>query len=211
MSQTTQSSVELRKVVRKYNLITGKNISHFPSLDEGIKRLNRASQEYKMMLENQTPEEGLQEIETPEQQEAREARNEKISKGVTETWQDDAIRTSRRQRHVVEVAGYGLYPSTFKAFTALDLPINKHIGFRKQLKVEKILAFKHEEKEYTFQIIEKSLNEKGEVIDHTPLLFDGYTPEQLGAKTSKPKPVKEPKVKKERVSKKSKDEQIISQ
>lgn len=44
------------------------------------------------------------------------------------------------------------YRSVLKAFQELELPISKHQAFRKQLKTEGELAFKHDGKTYNFKV-----------------------------------------------------------
>lgn len=61
-----------------------------------------------------------------------------ISAGVKESWENPKTREERLTRHGVEVYDgvvfVGKFTSTYQAFVALDLPINKHIPFRGKLK-----------------------------------------------------------------------------
>jgi hypothetical protein len=124
-----------------------------------------------LILENQTPEESLQEIETLEQQESRKVRNEKISESVKKnglsylsnlklsesvkkTWEDPIVRQKRGEHHAVKVENYGEFSSVADAFRKLDLPMNKHKEFRLKLKAEKTQTFRFEDKEYIFKLIE---------------------------------------------------------
>jgi hypothetical protein len=59
----------------------------------------------------------------------------KISAGVAASWTKPEVRAARRQRSAVEVDGT-IYPSVYKAFLALDLPVSVHIPFRGELKAK---------------------------------------------------------------------------
>lgn len=55
------------------------------------------------------------------------------SAAVSATWQDPAVAAARSMRNAVIVEGVR-YSSVGKAFTALNLPMNKHVNFRIKLK-----------------------------------------------------------------------------
>lgn len=53
--------------------------------------------------------------------------------GGSRGWDDPAVRAARAQRDHVRAAGVE-YRSVLAAFVALELPVSRHIAFRKQLK-----------------------------------------------------------------------------
>ena len=55
------------------------------------------------------------------------------SAAVSTTWQNPAVAAARSSRNAVVVDGV-TYSSVGKAFTALGLPMNKHVNFRIALK-----------------------------------------------------------------------------
>jgi hypothetical protein len=59
---------------------------------------------------------------------------------VRKSWSDKNTHDLRSARHHVVVNGVG-YRSVRAAFTALGMPLSKHIKFRAQLKAAKVLAW----------------------------------------------------------------------
>lgn len=62
------------------------------------------------------------------------------AEGVSHSWKDPAVAEARKQRHAVSVGGV-VYKSVTEAFKALDLPLNRHIAFRAQLKADGAKVF----------------------------------------------------------------------
>lgn len=61
--------------------------------------------------------------------------------GVSESWKNPMTYQARVTRDGVEVEGKGQFRSVRQAFLILNLPLTKHIGFRKDLKKQKALEF----------------------------------------------------------------------
>jgi hypothetical protein len=75
------------------------------------------------------------------------------AEGVSDSWKDPAVAEARKQRHAVSVGGV-MYKSVTEAFKALDLPLNRHIAFRAQLKAEGNKVFTHNDVNYEFKLEE---------------------------------------------------------
>jgi hypothetical protein len=58
------------------------------------------------------------------------------SAAAANSWSDPSVRAKRTKRHKVKVAGKGEFVSVRKAFEELNLPLSKHIRFRKDLVAE---------------------------------------------------------------------------
>ena len=67
--------------------------------------------------------------------------NEARSIGVRNSWNDPAVQERRRLRDKVSVAGHGSFRSVRAAFEELELPLQKHIKFRMELKATKTAEF----------------------------------------------------------------------
>jgi hypothetical protein len=80
----------------------------------------------------------------------RQINNEARSIGVRNSWNDPAVQERRRLRDKVSVAGQGSFRSVRAAFEELELPLQKHIKFRMELKATKTAEFSG----YKFTIIE---------------------------------------------------------
>lgn len=65
----------------------------------------------------------------------KQASNEARSEGVAKSWKDKGVAEKRSKRHFVRVNGQE-FGSVRAAFVALNLPLNKHIKFRMELKAE---------------------------------------------------------------------------
>lgn len=83
----------------------------------------------------------------------------KNNEEVRKSWELDHVRAARTTRHGVTVtesrvdfeANHGPYKSTFKAFVALGLPLNKHTTFRAELKKEGKATIG----DFTFSLVER--------------------------------------------------------
>jgi len=76
---------------------------------------------------------------------------EERSANIAATWADPAVRAARAARHPVIVAGVP-YASVAKAFTALGLPMNKHVAFRAKLAAAGEGDFEHDGKVHSFTV-----------------------------------------------------------
>lgn len=66
-----------------------------------------------------------------------------LSEAIRESWKDSTTAVKRSARNKVEVDGQE-YPSVRQAFIDLNLPLEKHIKFRMELKAAgKLKAFDH--------------------------------------------------------------------
>ena len=63
------------------------------------------------------------------------------------------VAKARATRHAVKVAGKGEFPSSFKAFQALRLPVGRHNRFRLQLKAAGKAVFEAGKRSFTFSIV----------------------------------------------------------
>jgi len=74
------------------------------------------------------------------------------SAAVAVSWTDPEVAAARCVKSKVKVDGVE-YGSVLKAFIALQLPVNKHIGFRAKLKASGNEVFKHEHVEHNFVLV----------------------------------------------------------
>lgn len=118
------SSMSTRDIVARYNAITGKNITKFENRAIAEKRL-AAVMSNEGNSQNSETSAGIR---------------AKISESVRASWRDTEVRARRTKRDKVVADGI-VYGSVKQAFVALDLPLQKHIAFRAQLKAARELDF----------------------------------------------------------------------
>jgi len=143
-------------LVAEYNRLTGKNIKKFSSRKAAERQVASARTGKILPLTNAV--EGKPEPKKakakPKTKVSEKEMREHMSAATKKTWKDEAVAKKRAQRHGVNVEGKH-YRSVAAAFTALRLPMGRHIPFRMELKKTKRLTFKHGEKSYIFTIAEK--------------------------------------------------------
>jgi len=110
-----------KELVDKYNTLTGKSIKKFASRAAAEKQVAAAMAAAKP---------------------APKAKIKKASAGggVAGSWQDKAVAAARSKKDRVKVGG-AEYRSVGAAFVALNLPMNKHIAFRSELKSKSRATF----------------------------------------------------------------------
>ncbi len=79
-----------------------------------------------------------------------------VSEATTESWKNDKVRRARMNRQKVSVRteeSSKEYKSVQKAFEELNLPLSRVQRFRKALKHDGVLDFKHDNIVYCFEIV----------------------------------------------------------
>lgn len=80
-----------------------------------------------------------------------------LSQAIADSWKLEGVTEARMTRHGVEVTvdgeSHGDFKSVAAAFTALGLPMTKHIRFRMLVKKEGRAIFQHDDVNYTFSLI----------------------------------------------------------
>lgn len=145
-------SAEMDALVTEYNQLTGKAIKRFASITIGKQRLAQV----KFRLDN--PE--AKPEPKPKKFVRKAARNEKLSDGVRNSWDDEDTAQRRGKRHGAQVNGGEIYKSVWAAFEALKLPLPRVITFRKQLKQKMKADFEYEGKTYAFALVPRPKKEK---------------------------------------------------
>lgn len=129
---TPITDMKTSDMVAEYNALTGKSIKKFSSRAAGEKQLTQARAE---KIEAMGDDELLEALGVKPP-----AKSLTRADGVRKSWSDKNTHDLRSARHRVAVNGVE-YRSVRAAFTALDLPLSKHIKFRSQLKAAKVLAW----------------------------------------------------------------------
>lgn len=115
------------ELIQEYNALTGKSIAKFASRIAGEQQVTRARQAAGLDT-NHVPEIQL------ETHKPREDVNVVRAEGARRSWDNIEVFNKRRQRTNVAVEGHGEFRSVAAAFKALNLPMNRHIPFRADLK-----------------------------------------------------------------------------
>lgn len=143
-------SAEMDALVTEYNQLTGKAIKRFASIAIGKQRLEQAR------FRRDNPD-----VKPEKKKPVRKAaRNEKISDGVRNSWDDEETAQRRGKRHGAQVNGKEIYKSVWAAFEALNLPLSRVITFRKELKQKMTANFEHEGTTYAFALVPRPKQEK---------------------------------------------------
>lgn len=139
------------QMLEEYNELSGKSVKKFSSRAAGENQLTkiRAEKLAEQQTEEKQVEQNTQNTESKEVKEVVPARTR--SEGVSESWNNEDVAAKRRQRNGVVVRGVE-YRSVLDAFEKLDLPVNKHIKFRAELKAEGSKEFTHNDEVYSFVI-----------------------------------------------------------
>lgn len=165
------SKMSTADILAEFNVLTGSAVKRFASRADGERRLAKARADFEPVpdvsptdakmsiaeaVEPMAPWGDDQDDESPASEAPPASENAAApvtssnAEGVARSWQDPAVRAARSARHGVEVDGVA-YNSTRSAFRALNLPDNKHVSFRKQLKAAGELEFSG----HTFKIVER--------------------------------------------------------
>lgn len=129
------------ELIQEYNALTGKGIVKFASRIAGEQQVTRARQAA-----------GLDTNPVPDVQLVTHKPDENVNvvraEGARRSWDNLETFNKRRQRTNVLVEGHGEFRSVSAAFKALNLPMTRHIPFRKDLKAAGELTIEG----YTFKV-----------------------------------------------------------
>lgn len=138
----TIADMTTAEMVVEYNSLTGKSIKKFSSRAAGEKQLEKARAEHVVRAE---------ETEDKNDNKPRAVNKEKLSEAIAKSWENPETHLKRSRRDSVMVEGKGHFNSVRDAFNKLNLPLEKHIKFRMELKVSRSAEFGG----YKFSIVEQ--------------------------------------------------------
>ncbi len=123
------NALSSKELVDAYNAMSGSQIKKFRDRKTAVARTFEAALEQMGKLDDPNP--------------RRRATDRSASEAIAASWQDPQVRQKRSARHHVRVLWkekgskrVDEFRSVRQAFQELQLPLNKHIKFRVQLKAE---------------------------------------------------------------------------
>ncbi len=153
------SEMSTAELVAEYNRLSGKKIKKFSSRAAGEKQIAKLAEGNP---DGAAPEAASAKPSTKKPVERNSAGKQKRrSEAQRESWNSPKVAKARAMRSNVKVSGpteeeSGDFRSVASAFTALNLPMNKHIKFRIELKEAGSATFVHDDKKYRFKVIESA-------------------------------------------------------